>query len=173
MFEQFGAWLADRWNDIWPIVVIPCYEEGVRLRLGKHVETLEGGRAYWKIPFVDDILTENILMTTISLPYQKAETKDRVELVVATVLKYRIDDITKYLLEVNEPEDVLMDMPAGIIREEIEKVDRKDVTGQDAEVKRRIRAEAKKSGIFIMEVTYTTRAQLNTMVLMHEGIDLG
>ena len=173
MFDRFGDWLAAKWDDLKCIEIIPCYDAGVLLRTGKYMKTLPGGDWYFKWPFIEEILTETVVMTTLSLPFQKIETKDKKGLVCAAVLKYEIDDIATYLLKITDQEDALVDMPMGIIREVIEQTDYTDLQSSDKKILARVRNEAKQYGIKILKVTFTTRASMRALVLMHEGLDLG
>ena len=169
MLQQLIDLILQFLDDVKPFEIIPHYDRGVRLRLGKQVSnTLEPG-LYWKIPFVDKILTVQVKPTTMSLAEQTITTKDGQSIVVKAVVKYEIDDAPTLILEVNDSLDAISDMVKGIIRKELIEVDWKDCNSPEieAKIKRRSKAEAKKWGISVLEVTLTDLGLMRSIRILN------
>jgi len=100
-------------------VVIDHYEQGVVLRFGKYNRTLDPGiHPMW--PFsIEEALTESVVPTTKNLGPQSLTTFDDVAVVVSGVITYRIHDIKKVLLEVEDAETCLEDSSYGVIGEAV------------------------------------------------------
>jgi membrane protease subunit HflC len=156
-------------DDITPFVVIPHYDRGVRLRFGKQVSAALEPGFYWKVPFADNILTIQVKMTTMSLAEQTVTTKDGQSMVVKCIIKYEIEDAAMVLLEMNDPIDSISDMAKGIIRKELVLLDWKDCNNEEieAKIKRKVKAEAKKWGISISEVTLTDLGLMRSIRILN------
>lgn len=168
MLERFLELVLEFLEDIKPYQIIPYYDKGVRLRLGKPRGVLEYG-PHWKIPFVDTIMVRMVKPTTMNLNEQSVTTKDNISVVVKAVIKYEIADVEKLLLEVNDPVDAISDMTQGIIREKI--INRNYSECNDgvltSEILRSAKIEAKKWGISILDITLTDLAQMRSIRLLN------
>jgi regulator of protease activity HflC (stomatin/prohibitin superfamily) len=97
--------------------VVDCYEQAVLLRLGKFKRVLQPG-PHFVVPFaVDSVLKANVVIDTLELPPQAFATRDGVDCVATAIVSYRIRDIAKFLLEVENAESVLADATRGPIRQ--------------------------------------------------------
>lgn len=144
------------------------------MRLGKKASgTLEPG-FYWKIPFADTIYTIQVKPTTMELSEQTVATKDNCSVVVKAIVKYEIDDAATLLLEVHDSLDAISDMTKGIIRKELIEINWTDCNNPDLEVriKRKAKAEAKKWGISISEVTLTDLGLMRSIRLLNTNTKL-
>jgi regulator of protease activity HflC (stomatin/prohibitin superfamily) len=155
-------------NDIAPWTVIDHYDRGVRLRLGKPKDVMEPG-FHWKIPFADNVLTHMVKTKTINLIEQTVTTKDGFSVVVKGVIKYEVSDVYKLLLEVNDPTDALADMVQGIIRDKIIYKAWADCNDQSltSEISRAAKAEARKWGLSILEITLTDLSLMRSIRLLN------
>ena len=115
MLDKFIDVLATCWNYIIPFLIIPAYEKGVLLRNGKFKRVLEPG-LHFKIPVLDEILSHHVVTTTLSLSAQSLYTKDKQNIVVKGVIKYKISDIKIFLLEVFDAQDAISDMAQSVIK---------------------------------------------------------
>lgn len=96
-------------------VVIHPYEAGVRLRLGKLHGVLECG-LHWMIPFgVDHFIGEHIVPTTHSLGDESTTSKDGKSVGFHAVVTYKVRDIQKTLLEVDDVHHAVRDACCGEI----------------------------------------------------------
>lgn len=154
-------------NEIVPCTIIPHYNRGVRLRNG-HFKGVLGPGFHWKIPFFDDIPTCMVKTKTINLPEQTITTADDKSIVCKAVIKYEVEDVQQYLLEVNDAVDACGDMVQGIIRNHLVKLDWKDCN--DIEVSSKItgkaQTESKQWGLKIQKVTITDLGQMRSFRLM-------
>lgn len=77
------------------------YEAGALLRLGKFIRVLEPG-FHWRYPFgIDQCLVEHTVPSTHSLGDESATTADGKSIGFHAVITYRVRDIAKALLEVD------------------------------------------------------------------------
>lgn len=157
-------------DDLLPWQVIPYYDRGVRLRLGKPKGVLNFG-FHWKIPFADQILTHMVKPTTLNLDEQSVTTKDGMGVVLKTAIKYEIENVEKLLLETNSATDALSDMVQGIIRNKI--INKNWSECNDAtftnEILKASKVEAKKWGISILEVTLTDLGLMRSIRILNRN----
>jgi regulator of protease activity HflC (stomatin/prohibitin superfamily) len=169
MFEKLIDVIMTFIEEIFPFIIINQYDLGVILRFGKYSRTLEPG-FHWKIPFVDRGLTHTVVTTTLSIPAQSVTTKDEKPVVVKSVVKYNIDNIKDFLLEVYDAKDAISDMTQSIIREQINGRNWSECNDKefDNTVTKKLRTEMKKWGIFIQKVTMTDIGIIRSMRLFNE-----
>ncbi len=168
MLEKLIDVLIEIYDSLKPFVVIPEYDKGIRLRLGRNRGVLEPG-FHWKIPFADDILTHMVKTTTINLSEQTITTKDWRSIVVKAVIKYEVRDIEKLLLEVNDPVSAISDMAKGIIRNTFILKDWADCNNDTAsnEIGKEVKKESLKWGISVKEVTLTDLGEMRSFRLFN------
>jgi len=172
MFEAIKELLVLLWDEIKIAYIINEYEGAVLLRYGKYKRTDEAG-LHWKCPFIDEVLTTNIVVTTTQPPSQSLMTKDNHNVVLSTVIKYEIKDVKPYLLEVEDSDDVLMDVTMAAVRQVIVDKNLSEINTIDKEIKYIVRKEVGKYGFKIHRVTLTDVAPMKTIRLMHDGISIG
>src|ERR1700677_4457101 len=119
MFDRLLDLLVSIWDQLAPVGAIHPYNGGVRLRMGRFHSVMESGGWYWKIPFVDHILTECVVPRTERLTGLATTTVDGKAVGFDAVITYRVSDIQKSLLEVNDLKDAIADTGAGIIGTEL------------------------------------------------------
>jgi len=119
VFDKLIDILREIWSELIPIEIVPPYNGGVQLRMGKLLRVLEGGSWYWKIPFADTFLTDHTVPRTERLTGLATTTVDGKAIGFDAVITYRISDIQKALLEVNDLKDAIADTCAGIIGTEL------------------------------------------------------
>jgi len=95
-----------------PFVIILPYQEAVRIRLGKFQATLAPG-IHWRIPIADSVLHENVVARTTHITGLSTTTSDGKAIGFDAVVTYRISDIKKALLEVEDVKDAVADTCAG------------------------------------------------------------
>lgn len=95
--------------------VIYAYESAVRFRFGVFHSVLEPG-VHWKLPFsMDYIHKEHTVPRTHRMSSLAATTKDDKAIGFDVVVTYRINDIKKATLEVEDVRDSIMDACAGTV----------------------------------------------------------
>lgn len=174
MFDKLFEILLSLWQELVPYVIVNQTDKAVRLRLGKFKEVLVPDW-YFKISFVDEILSHSVLWTTYSVPAQSLTTKDGKDVVVKSVIKYRVVDIQIFLLEVWDAIDAISDMTQGIIFDIV-----KDKTWDELQtldlkplITRKARLEAKRWGIEIETVTLSDLAKIRSIRLLNDSGSIG
>jgi len=170
MFEKLIDLILQFYYSIVPFVVIPEYDQGVRLRFGLNRGALNPG-FHWKIPFADEILTHMVKTTTINLSEQTITTKDWKSVVVKGVIKYEVKDVEKLLLEVNDPIDAISDMAKGIIRNTFISRNWEDCNNKSVgiEITKEVRKEATQWGIAVKELTLTDLGEMRSFRLFNSS----
>ncbi len=156
IFQALVDLLKGVWEAVLPFYMLKPYEGGVHFRLGKLYRTIDCG-FWWKLPFIDSIDSCNIAMTTLKLDAQSLTTKDGNKLVVRCAVKFRVQNVRVFLIEVEEAKDALEDMTNGIIKRLIT-----DKTWEDCrkntledEIYRDVIKESVKWGIRVLATTLT------------------
>lgn len=167
--------LFDLGKELYPFEVIEHYNRGVRLRFGKAKVDKEGKvkvlgpGLHWRIPFVDVISTHMIKPTTMDLSEQTITTRDGQSVVVRGVLKYEVHDVATLLLEVDSPAAAVADMSMGIIRDALVERDWAECNDPalPGQIAIKIRREAKKWGINVLQLTLTDLSIMRSIRLMN------
>jgi regulator of protease activity HflC (stomatin/prohibitin superfamily) len=171
MFDKLIDLLSNWWYYITPVVIIPTYEEAVLLRLG-HFKKVLGPGFHVKLPILDEVIAQHVVVTTLSLAAQSLYTKDKQNIVVKGVIKYRIADVKIFLLEVFDAQDALADMTQSIIKNIIISTVIDDCVDPEIDnvLTKKVRAEAKKWGVEIQQVTLTDIAPIRSFRIINDSI---
>ncbi len=95
--------------------VLHPYEAGVQLRLGKFHKILDCG-FHWILPFgVDHVLNESIVPTTHNLEDESVTLADGKSIAFHAVVTYKVRDIQKAMLEVEDVSHAVRDAASGEI----------------------------------------------------------
>jgi regulator of protease activity HflC (stomatin/prohibitin superfamily) len=144
------------WYNIIPFAIINEYEHGIILRLGKWHKNIEAG-FIWKIPFFDCVMHCHNTVTTMAIKNQSLTTKDEHQITIETIVKYKISNAKKYLLEVEDSIDAINDITQGKIKELIINRNWEEVKSlKDIEIKDLVSKEASEWGIKIYYITITS-----------------
>lgn len=171
MFDRLVELIISWIDQLLPVIIIPSYEEGVQLRFGKFKQVLHPG-IHFKLPFLDEILHQHVVVTTLSLPAQSLYTLDKQNFVVKGVVKYKIADVKTFLLEVYDAKDALSDMTMSIIKNIVISIPAEKCIDQDLDnlLTKKVRVEAKKWGVDIQQVTLTDVAPIRSYRLINDVI---
>jgi regulator of protease activity HflC (stomatin/prohibitin superfamily) len=171
MFDRLIDLISDWIEKIVPFFIVMEYEEAVVLRFGKFHKVAKPG-LHFRIPIVDEFMTNHVVVTTLSLPPQSLYTKDKQNIVVKGVIKYRIADVQTFLLEVYDAQDALSDMTQSIIKNVV--MDKSLEECIDTEIdnllSKKARVEAKKWGVEIQQVTLTDLAPIRSFRLINDTV---
>ena len=169
MLDRLIDFILSIIEEILPFFVIKEYEGAIILRFGKYYKTYSKG-IYFKIPFVDNPIKDFITTTTLTIASQSITTKDEKQLVVKAVVKYNIEDIKAFLLEVYDATDAISDTTQAIIKEQVNMRDWKECNNieLDNEITKKLRREVKKWGINIDKVTLTDIGIIKSIRLFNE-----
>lgn len=154
IFQPLIEWIKEGWERFTPITWINHYDRGVLLRFGRWKKTLDCGLVY-KIPFIDEVLSHTVVTTTIKLSPQSLFTKDKQAIVLRAIIKYEIEDIKTFLLDVYDANDAISDMTQASIKNIAANTDFNDFVNTDLDnaITGLAKKEAKKWGIKITKVT--------------------
>jgi len=174
MFDKLIEFLLNIIEDIMPVFFVKQYNNGILLRMGKFVRVVKPGVVF-KIPFLDKIEVVTIVTTTLSVPTQSVITKDKKQLVVKSVVKYKIADVELFMLNVYDSTDAISDITQAIIKEQISLRTFEECTDNDFDntVTKKLRVEMKKWGIEVDRVTLTDIGQIKSLRLFNEGALIG
>lgn len=171
MFDKLIDLLTTWWSYLMPAVIIPNYEQAVLLRNGKFKKVLQPG-FHVKLPVFDEVISQHVVVTTLSLSAQSLYTKDRQNIVVKGVIKYKISDVKVFLLEVFDAQDALSDMTQSIIRNIVISLPLEQCIDPEIDniLTKKVRVEAKKWGVDIQQVTLTDIAPIRSFRIINDSI---
>lgn len=171
MFDRLIDLLTGWFEQLLPFFVVRHYEEAVVLRFGRFHKTAKPG-FHWRIPFVDEPVEQHVVVTTLSLPPQSLYTKDKQNIVVKGVIKYKISDIETFMLEVYDAQDAISDMTQSIIKNIImnKTLDECIDSEIDNTLTKKARVEAKKWGVDIQQVTLTDLAPIRSFRIINDTV---
>lgn len=167
MFDKLIEVILSVWDKLIFFTFVKQYQQGAYLRYGKLRKILDPG-FHWKWPIVDEIDCYHVLTTAMNLEPQSLTTKDGFEIVVKGVIKYRIEDLTKFFTDVYDAVDAIADVSMGIIKNVIAKKtwDECKEESLDNEITKKVRAEAKKWGIAVEAVTLSDLSRMRSYRLL-------
>jgi regulator of protease activity HflC (stomatin/prohibitin superfamily) len=110
------------------------------------------------------------VVTTLSLDAQSLYTKDKQNIVVKAVIKYKISDVKTFLLEVYDAQDALSDMSQSIIKNVIMSMSMDECTDSELDntLTKKVRVEARKWGVEVQQVTLTDLAPIRSFRLIND-----
>ena len=171
MFDKLIDLISNWIEQILPLFIIRDYEMGVLLRFGKY-KSIVGPGIYFKIPFFDEVISHHVVVTTLSLPPQSLYTKDKQNIVVKGVVKYKISEVKTFLLEVYDAQDAISDMTQSIIKNIVmDKTLEECIDSEiDNTLTKKARVEAKKWGVEIQQVTLTDLAPIRSFRIINDNV---
>ena len=169
MFNELIQWIKEFWNEVNPFFIVREYQEALLLRNGKFRTLLKAG-FHVKLPFLEEYIAQHIVQTTQSLSAQSLVTNDGKNIVVRAMVKYRIVDVKTYLLEVFDAVDAISDVTQGIIKNIIMSKSFEECLDNELDnlITKKCRAEIKKFGVEIMQVTLTDIAPIRSYRLIND-----
>lgn len=170
MFDKLIDIITHWWLQLTPVIIIRDYEEAVLLRFGMFNKVLLAGM-HFKIPLIDEVIDQHVVVTTLSLDAQSLYTKDKQNIVVKGVIKYKIADVKTFLLEVYDAQDALSDMAQSIIKNVIMSMTMDECTDSELDntLTKKVRVEAKKWGVEVQQVTLTDLAPIRSFRFINDS----
>lgn len=160
MFDRIFDFLAAAWEWFIPWVIIDAYEMGVILQLGKFRRVIGPGIRLM-CPFgIDACKYETVVRQTTPLDMQSLTTKDYKSCTMNAILTYKITDIKKFLLEIDDGESDIQNMCIGIISNATESNTWKYITTTEFnnQVKNRCRRICDKyCGVQLLDLTWSDK----------------
>jgi membrane protease subunit HflK len=116
-FDRIMDWIEYTISYFQFLFVIDQYDMGVVLRFGKYHRTVGPG-LHLIAPFgIEEQMHDTVVRTTSYLETQTVTTSDGKSANISAILVYKIGNIKRWLLEVDDAEDALHDMTYGIVSE--------------------------------------------------------
>ena len=140
-----------------PFFIVKTWQKAVILRLGKIQRTCDPG-FHWRIPFVDENINLIVVTTTMETSAQTLVTADGQDVTLQAVIKYSISDVVAYSTDIYDATDAIMDFTMGTIMREVNNHtydECRDVEAVSNTISKKVRAEVKKYGIHIDQITLT------------------
>ena len=149
-------------------IVVHPYEAGVMMRLGRFIRVIECG-FHWMLPFgIDHAITEHIVPTTHSLGDESTISKDGKSIGFHAVVTYKVRDIQKALLDVEDVNHAVRDACSGEIGRVMRESMWEEMLAED--ILEKLTAACRKRGfrygIEIMSVQLAGLAQVRSIRLM-------
>lgn len=167
MFEKLIEIALQFWHNIVPFVVIIQYQMAGVFRFGRYHRTLGPG-FHWKYPFVEEVNQQDSTPTTMRLPPQTLTSKDGKCVIAAVIINYQIKDIEKYLCEITDQKDVLVDTVMGAVHLAIRNVDWAATLANppEKEIVDAVRDRVNKYGFKVHAVTFTDLGEVWSLRLI-------
>lgn len=154
--------------------VVPCYGSGVILRFGKFHRMAAPG-FHWMWPFrIEVCMSTNVVPETMPVGPQSLTTKDGTAVVISSVVTFQIDDVKKFLLEIEGAGQVIEDATYGIVAQFVMAHTWAELVaeGMDManELSKAVRRNARKYGVDVMTVQiadFTRSRSFRLMQPMH------
>ncbi len=159
MLDALFSWLREVWDSFKPIVFIYSYESAVVFRGGKFRRILKPDGWYLRIPFVDDIFTDNIALDTIAIKEVNVSTLDGKTITIGCEFDLRIADIYKALVLTHDWRSNLLDICRGIISDHIEEYDWNDLRKKTTKnaIEKKLQKRADELGIEVSNFNFTDK----------------
>jgi regulator of protease activity HflC (stomatin/prohibitin superfamily) len=164
MFSELLDVLQRVGGSLLPFVVVEQWQEGVILRFGKFRRTLCPG-FHWMIPWVDKPVCVSAVTTTTALKAQSVVTKDGRVVTAEAVVRWRLQDVKAFVLDVWDADNVIIDSTQGAIADALRSVEL-----SSPELHRRVLLESRRAlvrfGVKVEAVTLTTLAPVKVLRLI-------
>jgi regulator of protease activity HflC (stomatin/prohibitin superfamily) len=171
VLDKLLDFLLEIVHELTPVVIVPPYNNGIQLRMGKVLRLLDGGSWYWKVPFADNVIEDHVVPRTERLTGLATTTVDGKAIGFDAVITWRISDIKKAMLEVSDLKDAIADSCAGIIGTELSSATWTDIIHGNAvePLTKACRARGWKWGVEIQLVQLTGVAPVKNLRVSWSG----
>ena len=169
---DFLSRIYEAFKKLVPVIeLIQPDEAGVRITLGTREKVLGPGWFFlW--PLIQEILYTTVTTQVKDLRGQSVLSKDRHDMVVAGAVKYKITDIRKAMLEVQDFDGTLEALSLGVLLSVASMKTRLELQNTEAlgdDVLRKIREEASGWGLKIQKVYVTDLGRNRNIRLLTTG----
>lgn len=142
--------------------VVDEYEQDILLTLGRYNRekgVIKGPGIHWRIPFgVQQEIGDNVVKKVIDMPIQAVTMRCGTTVTVGPIIAYKISDIRKVMLDVEDAETAARDSSRATLRQELAKLtfdEAKEMDMEDKLVEHITKSARKKGwqyGVEIMEL---------------------
>lgn len=158
--EPLFNFLVNFFWQLWPFSRVQPWQHGLLIVAGRWTKSLGPG-IYPRIPLLMEIETLDTVEQIIDLPNQALQTTDGRTMVVSGALRYHIDDIKAYYLNVQDPDDSLRALVQLEIADFILHANADELTNETIEedVRDIVRDKAVEWGVAVTRVGVTHLAE--------------
>jgi len=110
----------------WWVVVQP-WQQGFRVRLGKHTMLMEPG-IHLRVPIIDQMYVQPIRLRVISIKDQCLMTSDKKIVALAGSLGYKINDVLKLYKTLHQPAETVEQLVMGVISKAVFEMNLNDIS---------------------------------------------
>lgn len=150
------------------IELIAPDERGVRITLGHRVKVLEPGWYFlWEI--IQEIIFTTVTVQVVDLRSQSIYSKDHKNMVVSGAIKYKIADIRKAILEVQDFDNSLKALALGVLSAVASELTEDELSNTEElgnSVLKRTRDEASGWGLKLQKVYITDLGKAHNIRLL-------
>lgn len=157
-------------DKVLPIYILHPYERGIQYWCGKYSRTVGPG-LWWKVPFLHSYDKDVVVTTTLTIPAQSLTTKDGEQIVIKSMVRYSIFDITLFLLNVTDRTDAISDTAQSILKEQITQRYWEACNDNQIDnlITRKLRLDVKHWGIEVEKFTVTDVGLIQSIRLFNEN----
>ena len=156
--NQFFSWISKAFGSWKFWVIVPPWEIGVRVRLGREASALEPG-PHWRIPFIDEIILVNTRLRVTTIPPVTIQTEGEEPKTIKAVIGYRINDPLVAVKNFEHPAVAMQ----GYAQAELSK------NLPPSEVEKALEITFKGSGLLVVFVQYVENVKVPTLRLLQES----
>ena len=168
MIDKLIDFLIHIISDVLPFSIVNQWEKGVFLRFGKFIKVVNAGLIF-KIPFIDKVWTHEVITQTVHLQPQTLTTLDEKSIVLKSIVRYHVNDVKKFLLNVMHASDVLVDTTQGVIRDTVEGYNWVDLYEISPYLQDQVQEIVSDWGITIERITLTDLGVVRTYRIMSDS----
>ena len=150
-----------------PLYIVKDFEQGVVLRFGKYNRTIEPG-LHWTWPCsIEEPMKDTVVRRTAYLAVQSLTTKDGKAFNSSPIVIYKVRNIKRWLLEVDDAADSIRDITYGLNDELCGKTLSVDMhTAEYASaLTELVKAEGTEWGAAVIKVKFSDRSQSRSLRL--------
>jgi regulator of protease activity HflC (stomatin/prohibitin superfamily) len=152
------------------LIAVAPWEQGLRVRGGKHVTVLGAG-LHWRVPFLDVIHVQSVRRRTSQVCTQTVATMDGRTVMVGATLGYAVKDIALLYDRLHHAEDTLSNIVAVAIAGRVSSGSREELTAGELArlVTEDVRPELSSVGLDQIDVRITDFAPMRAFRLVQDS----
>lgn len=151
----------------WWVIVEP-WEQGLRVRFGKHIKKLRAG-LHFRIPFLDMVYIQESRMRMVSMSAQTVTSLDGKTITLVSSVGYSIEDVVKLYTSIAQPDSTICNTVLAAIADFVATHDMAELSPGNIEKNARERLERLDYGLRFEEVRITNYAVVKTLRLIMDG----
>lgn len=167
VFDRIWALLLDIWEWLIPFHIVKEFEAGVVLRWGHYNRTIGPGLKWFWPCGVEEILTDTVVRRVAYGKVQSCDSKDGTPINISPIIVFYVGNIKRWLLEVDDAEDALLDITYGIVEENVTRTDARDINSDDFkyDILTEVKEEGTAWGARVQEVKFSDRSKTKALRL--------